>query len=183
MAKQLKQDIDRLRLSADVRPRSSRASPPLPGRGHEPAAHSAGIPAPVSSAPSCLILPEAEEYSGSEANAHAVMKPRVIQPDVHAAAQLLCMWEWLCVQQALRLSQDHATVSGTNGSRRSTADSPVMPQSSPSHHTDMDASPAGESGPPHTDCHVPEQLNDLMSTAGLSSDFCSSKEQRRDAPL
>ena len=50
MAKQLKQDIDHLRLSADVRPRSSRTSPPLPGRGREPLAHSAGLPAPVSSA-------------------------------------------------------------------------------------------------------------------------------------
>ena len=39
-AKELKRDIERIRLSSDVRPAASRASPYLPGRGsRSPAAH------------------------------------------------------------------------------------------------------------------------------------------------
>ena len=51
-AKELKRDIERIRLSTDGRPAPSRASPPLPGHGsRSPAAH------PEHRAEACLIPP------------------------------------------------------------------------------------------------------------------------------
>ena len=175
VAKQLKQDIDRLRLSADVRPRSSRTSPPLPGRGREPFAHSAGPHALVSSAPSHLTHPEAEGQLASEAAAHVVI-PRHLASCGHCCTAAVLAG--MAVQQALHLSQDTATASGTDGPRRSTADSPVMPQRSPSHHTEVDASPAGGSSLRCTYCLVLKQQNDFRFAVGPSIDIPSScKEQ------
>ena len=161
-AKQLKRDIDRMRLSGDVKPAAAaRApSPPLPGRGvMRLGAPGTEFPMRVRSPLAPWQMPASRDiipcsWLPSSPLCNAIRHP-------HEHFEISCSPNRLPVQHAYPCSGDcscfrlvckqdcSAASQSAKQHRRSSAAESVDPQQrSPSHHLDAEASPTGSHLPP-----------------------------------
>ena len=144
-AKELKRDIERMRLSTDGRPAPSRASPPLPGHGSRSPAARVDHHAEV-----CHLLP-----SMPSRRRHSICQGLAVQPGLGpmmnmSASQCSMLHDKGCVEADLALRiparvQGDATQSGTDRSHRrsSVAGSQDSQHQATRNHVEADASPAG----------------------------------------